>query len=58
MKQNTTDSFRIEKDILDSIKLIVKKTGQTSKGYIEIVLRKQLEKDLKKHLKKENYETE
>jgi predicted DNA-binding protein len=53
MKQNTTESFRIEKDILDSIKFITQKTGQTSKGYIEIILRKQVEKDLSK-LHKQN----
>lgn len=51
MKQNTTESFRIEKDILDNIKLITSKTGQTTKGYISIILQKQIEKDLKKHFK-------
>ena len=51
MKQNTTESFRIEKDILDNIKLITLKTGQTTKGYISIILQKQIEKDLKKHYK-------
>jgi predicted DNA-binding protein len=48
MKQNTTESFRIEKDILESVKFIIQKTGQTSKGYIEVILRKQIEKDLLK----------
>ncbi len=51
MKQNTTESFRIEKDILDNVKLITSKTGQTTKGYISVVLRKQIEKDLKKYFK-------
>ena len=51
MKQNTTESFRIEKGILDNIKLITSKTGQTSKGYISIILQKQIEKDLKKYFK-------
>jgi predicted DNA-binding protein len=51
MKQSTTESFRIEKEILNSIKLITEKTGQTTKGYISIVLQKQIEKDLKKHYK-------
>jgi predicted DNA-binding protein len=51
MKQNTTESFRIEKDILENVKLITSKTGQTTKGYISIVLRKQIEKDLKKYFK-------
>ena len=52
--QTTTESFRIEKDILDNVKLIILKTGQTTKGYISIVLQKQIEKDLKKHYAKEN----
>ena len=55
MKQNTTESFRIEKEILDNIKFITSKTGQTTKGYISIVLQKQIEKDLKKHLKTIQY---
>lgn len=54
MKQNTTESFRIEKDILDNIKLITKRTGQTAKGYISVILKKQTEKDLKKILKTES----
>ena len=51
MKQSTTESFRVEKEILNCIKLITAKTGQTAKGYISIVLQKQIEKDLKKHYK-------
>jgi predicted DNA-binding protein len=51
MKQNTTESFRIEKEILKCIKLITAKTGQTTKGYISIVLQKQIEKDMKKYYK-------
>ena len=49
--QTNTESFRIEKDILDNVKLIIQKTGQTSKGYISIILRKQIEKDLNKYFK-------
>ena len=51
MKQNTTESFRIEKNILENVKLITSKTGQTTKGYISIVLQKQIEKDLNKYFK-------
>jgi predicted DNA-binding protein len=51
MKQNTTESFRVESEILKCIKLITSKTGQTTKGYISIVLKKQIEKDMKKHFK-------
>ena len=49
--QTNTESFRIEKDILDNVKLITSKTGQTSKGYISIILRKQIKKDLNKYFK-------
>lgn len=56
MKQNTTESFRIEKDILDNVKLITSKTGQTAKGYISIILQKQIEKDLKKYFKSQTAE--
>ena len=49
--QTNTESFRIEKDILDNVKLITSKTGQTSKGYISIILKKQIEKDLNKYFK-------
>jgi hypothetical protein len=52
--QSNTESFRIEKEILDSIKLIIQKTGQTTKGYISVVLQKQIEKDLKKYAKESN----
>lgn len=57
MQQTTTESFRIEKDILESVKLITSKTGQTSKGYISIILRKQVEKDLKKYFKTQPLDT-
>ena len=50
MSQSTTESFRIEKDILDSVKKIISKTGQTSKSYIEMVLKKQIEKIISEEL--------
>lgn len=46
--QSTTESTRIDKELLDAIKLIVPTTGQTITGYINIHLRKQIEKDLLK----------
>jgi len=52
--QSNTESFRIEKDILNNVKFIIQKTGQTTKGYISIVLQKQIEKDLKKYNAKES----
>jgi len=52
--QSNTESFRIKKDILNNVKFIIQKTGQTTKGYISIVLQKQIEKDLKKYNAKES----
>jgi antitoxin component of RelBE/YafQ-DinJ toxin-antitoxin module len=46
--QSTTESTRIDKELLDAIKLIILTTGQTITGYINIHLRKQIEKDLLK----------
>jgi antitoxin component of RelBE/YafQ-DinJ toxin-antitoxin module len=46
--QSTTESTRIDKELLDAIKLIIPTTGQTITGYINIHLRKQIEKDLLK----------
>jgi hypothetical protein len=51
--QNITESIRIDKDLLDSIKKIIPLTGQTVKGYVEIHIKKQIEKDLLKMSKKE-----
>ena len=51
--QNNTESIRIDKLLLDSIKKIIPLTGQTVKGYVEIHLKKQVEKDLSKIFKKE-----
>ena len=43
-----TESTRVDKETLESIKKIVLQTGQTITGYINICLKKQVEKDLKK----------
>ena len=51
--QNNTESIRIDKALLDSIKKIIPLTGQNVKGYVEIHLKKQVEKDLSKIFKKE-----
>jgi len=51
--QNNTESIRIDKELLESIKKIIPLTGQTAKGYVEIHLKKQVEKDLSKMFKKE-----
>jgi uncharacterized protein YdhG (YjbR/CyaY superfamily) len=49
--QNNTESIRISKALLDDIKKIIPLTGQTVKGYVEIHLKKQVDKDLLKMLK-------
>jgi hypothetical protein len=46
--QNNTESIRIDKSLLDSIKKIISTTGQTVKGYVEVNLKKQVEKDIQK----------
>jgi len=52
--QNTTESARVDKELLDAIKKIIPTTGQTITGYINIHLRKQVEKDLSRIAKKSN----
>lgn len=52
--QNTTESTRVDKELLEAIKKIVPTTGQTITGYINIHLRRQVEKDLSKIAKKSN----
>jgi hypothetical protein len=37
---NTTESIRIDKDLLDKIKVIAKSKGQTISGYINVNLYK------------------
>jgi len=49
--QSTTESTRIDKMVLDAIKIIIPTTGQTITGYINLHLRKQVEKDLLKMTK-------
>jgi hypothetical protein len=49
--QSTTESTRVDKIILDAIKIIIPTTGQTITGYINLHLRKQVEKDLLKMTK-------
>jgi hypothetical protein len=49
--QSTTESTRVDKIVLDAIKIIVPTTGQTISGYINLHLRKQVEKDLLKMTK-------
>lgn len=40
MLQQTTDSIRIDKDLLDKIRFIAKSKGQTISGYINLNLSK------------------
>jgi predicted DNA-binding protein len=49
---NTTDSVRIDKEILEKIRYIAKSKGQTISGYINLALRKQVERDWVKFIYK------
>jgi antitoxin component of RelBE/YafQ-DinJ toxin-antitoxin module len=40
MKQETTESIRIDKDLMDKIRYIAKSKGMTLSGYININLSK------------------
>lgn len=40
MTQSTTDSIRIDKDLLEKIRIISKDKGQTISGYINVNLSK------------------
>ena len=55
----TTDSVRIDKEILDKIRYIAKNKGQTISGYINISLGRQVERDwikiISKSEKKNNF---
>jgi hypothetical protein len=44
MQQNTTESVRIDKDILEKIKVISKFKGQTISGYINVHLSKTVDR--------------
>ena len=59
IQKDTTNSVRIDKDILDKIRVVAKSKGQTILGYININLSKQVNKDWLKfenklHEKKNN----
>jgi len=45
---NETNTVRINKDILEKIRYVSKKKGQTIAGYISTNLSKQIEKDWKR----------
>lgn len=55
----TTDSVRIDKEILDKIRYIAKNKGQTISGYINLSLGRQVERDwikiISKSEKKNNF---
>lgn len=44
-QQETTDSVRIDKDLVEKIRQIAKKKGQTIAGYINTHLLKPVERD-------------
>lgn len=49
MAQETTDSVRIDKELLDKIRTIAKTKGQTISGFININLNKLVDRQWQKH---------
>ena len=49
MAQETTDSVRIDKILLDKIRIIAKQKGQTISGYINVNLSKLVDRQWQKH---------
>ncbi len=47
-QQTTTELVRIDKDLLEKIRYISKNKGQTIVGYINVNIKKQVEKDWNK----------
>ena len=47
-QQTTTELVRIDKDLLDKIRYISKQKGQTLSGYINVNIKKQIDKDWNK----------
>jgi len=54
MSQITTESVRINKELLEKIKYISKSKGQTITGYINFNISKQVDKDWVKFSKTSN----
>lgn len=44
MQQSTTDSIRIDKDLLDKIRQLAKSRGQTISGFINVNLSRTVER--------------
>lgn len=49
MAQDTTDSVRIDKVLLDKIRIIAKQKGQTISGFINVNLNKLVDRQWQKH---------
>lgn len=58
MQQNTTESVRINKDLLEKIKYISKSRGYTISGYIMANLQKSVDRDWNKFLQKNSIHTD
>ena len=54
IQKDTTNSVRIDKDILDKIRIVAKSKGQTILGYINVNLSKQVNRDWSKFENKIN----
>ena len=48
MQQSTTDSVRIDKDLLEKIRIISKNKGQTISGFINVNLNKVVDREWNK----------
>lgn len=48
LRQDTTESIRIDKELMDKIRIIAKNNGQTLTGYINVHLSKTVERQWQK----------
>ena len=52
-QQSTTELVRIDKDLLDKIRYVSKLKGQTITGYVNVNIKKQVERDWSKFAQRE-----
>jgi hypothetical protein len=52
-QQSTTELVRIDKDLLDKIRYVSKAKGQTITGYVNVNIKKQVERDWSKFAQRE-----
>jgi predicted transcriptional regulator len=49
IQETTTDSVRIDRELLDKIRIIAKTKGQTISGFINVNLNKVVDRQWQKH---------